>query len=290
MLSKSKLAIGTANFGLNYGLSNANGHLPIFEVHKILEFAYQNNIKCLDTASGYGNAYDVLSQFSKIDQFNVVTKYSTNQILEEHQNFQDLVTEIPGQSRSVLIHDRYSVAEDSKFVKAIEILEASQKVGQIEKFGLSVYSIEELKWAISRFNIGLVQLPLNVFDQRFTDSSIVEELTDAKIEVHTRSCFLQGLLTQKSNQRKGYFDRWNSLFRSWDEYVHRSCKSAVFCALKYALNQKFVNKIVVGLDSLDQLIELKKIEEETYSLDESVLKYFAIEDEDLILPMNWRLE
>ena len=77
-------------------------------------------------------------------------------------------------------------------------------------------------------------------------------------------------------------------FKSWDEHVKLSQKGAVFCALKFVLSQKFISKIVVGLDTLDQLVELN-IEEEKYNFDETKLKHFATEM-SLILPMNWRLQ
>ena len=174
------------------------------EVFKILEYAHQNKIQYLDTAYGYGNAHHVLRQFPEIERFEIITKYSSEQIINRSQNIQHLIDEIPGCSRSVLIHDRYSAVKDAKFIKALELLHASQKVGQIEKFGMSVYSLEELDFALNRFEISLSQIPLNVFDQRFANSSIVEKLADANIELHARSCFLQGLLTLKADQRNGF--------------------------------------------------------------------------------------
>ena len=287
-MNKSKLAIGSANFGLNYGVSNSNGRLDESEVFKILEYAHQNKIQNLDTAYGYGNAHHVLRQFPEIERFEIITKYSSEQIINRSQNIQHLIDEIPGCSRSVLIHDRYSAVKDAKFIKALELLHASQKVGQIEKFGMSVYSLEELDFALNRFEISLLQIPLNVFDQRFA-SSIVEKLADANIELCT-FLFFARLIDPKADQRNGFFDRWKDLFKSWDEHVKLSQKGAVFCALKFVLSQKFISKIVVGLDTLDQLVELRNIEEEKYNFDETKLKHFATEDEDLILPMNWRLQ
>ena len=40
----NKLSIGTAQFGLSYGVNNKAGQLPIDEVSKILEYAKKNNI------------------------------------------------------------------------------------------------------------------------------------------------------------------------------------------------------------------------------------------------------
>jgi aryl-alcohol dehydrogenase-like predicted oxidoreductase len=289
-MNNSKLAIGSANFGLNYGLSNSAGRLNAAEVYKILEYAQQSKIQYLDTAHAYGNAHHILSEFVEIEKFEVITKYTSEQILGQRQNLQELINEIPGRSRSILIHDRYSERDEVKFMKALEILNFSQQAGQIKKFGMSIYSLEELDFALNRIDIGLLQIPLNVFDQRFVDTTIVERLTNRKIEVHARSCFLQGLLTQKADQRNVYFDHWNALFKSWDEYTKFSGKSSLFFALKFVLSQSWISKIVVGVDTLDQLIDLRNIEQEKYIIEEDRIKKFSSADEDLILPMNWRLQ
>ena len=51
----SKLALGTAQLGMNYGLTNKSGKVNKVEAFKILENAYSNGIMVLDTASSYGS-------------------------------------------------------------------------------------------------------------------------------------------------------------------------------------------------------------------------------------------
>ena len=68
-----KLALGTAQFGLDYGLSNTSGQVKIPEVKSILEEAKKYNIDTLDTAIAYGNSESVLGEIG-VDKFNVVTK------------------------------------------------------------------------------------------------------------------------------------------------------------------------------------------------------------------------
>ena len=97
-----------------------------------------------------------------------------------------MIDEIPGCSRSVLIHDRYSAVKDEVY-KSSRIVTREPKVGQIEKFGMSVYSLEELDFALNRFEINLLQIPLNVLRSRFANGS-VEKLA-VKYELHARSCF-----------------------------------------------------------------------------------------------------
>ena len=55
-LIKRKLIIGTANFGLNYGIKNNYNKLSFEKVKKILNYAKKNKIQVIDTASSYGDA------------------------------------------------------------------------------------------------------------------------------------------------------------------------------------------------------------------------------------------
>ncbi|MDP6772559.1 MAG: aldo/keto reductase, partial [Anaerolineales bacterium] len=49
-----KIVLGTAQFGMNYGIANSSGRIVQEEVSSILNFAWENGIKCLDTAAAYG--------------------------------------------------------------------------------------------------------------------------------------------------------------------------------------------------------------------------------------------
>ena len=69
----NKLAIGTAQFGMDYGIGSSPGKVSINEVKKILEYAKSTNIDMLDTASAYGKSEKTLGELN-VDEFKVVTK------------------------------------------------------------------------------------------------------------------------------------------------------------------------------------------------------------------------
>ncbi len=58
----SKIALGTVQFGIDYGVTNQRGQVAADEVRNILDFANENNIETLDTASSYGNSEQILGQ------------------------------------------------------------------------------------------------------------------------------------------------------------------------------------------------------------------------------------
>jgi len=57
-----RLALGTVQFGMEYGISNVNGQVQLAEARAIIECAQKSNIDTLDTAYLYGSSEIVLGQ------------------------------------------------------------------------------------------------------------------------------------------------------------------------------------------------------------------------------------
>ena len=57
MLNK-KICIGTAQFGMNYGISNISGKTKNNELNKIFSILDKKNITFLDTSINYGEVKD----------------------------------------------------------------------------------------------------------------------------------------------------------------------------------------------------------------------------------------
>mgnify|MGYP001285447175 CR=1 FL=1 len=77
----SKLILGTVQFGLNYGINNSLGQLPKTSIFEILDYAYANGIKILDTAESYGNSQEIIGEFIKSNpkkKFKIITKLSAS--------------------------------------------------------------------------------------------------------------------------------------------------------------------------------------------------------------------
>ena len=58
----NRLALGTVQFGQNYGIANSTGQMSRSEVEKILELARLKGINTLDTAIAYGESENVLGK------------------------------------------------------------------------------------------------------------------------------------------------------------------------------------------------------------------------------------
>ena len=67
------IALGTVQFGLNYGIANRSGQIKIGEVKKIIDIAIKNNIDTIDTAISYGESEKLLGN-AGINDWKIITK------------------------------------------------------------------------------------------------------------------------------------------------------------------------------------------------------------------------
>ena len=264
----NKLALGTVQFGLDYGISNKTGKVSLDEVGAILNYAKSQNIDTLDTAQGYGESEKVLGNID-LSGFKIVTKIIENGILETSlENLK--LNKIYG----LMLH-REDEINDKTWVN----FENYKRQKLVEKIGVSVYSPEKLIEIVGKYPIDIVQIPLNIFDQRFLP--ILPELKRKNIEIHTRSTFLQGLLFMNSCQLKPYFEPIKHILQQLPN-------DRLAAALSFVKGVKEIDKIVVGVTTKKELQEIysqynKNIEEIDFS-------QFRIDDEKFINPSKWELE
>jgi aryl-alcohol dehydrogenase-like predicted oxidoreductase len=124
----------------------------------------------------------------------------------------------------------------------------------IQRFGVSIYTPDDLEGIMGNFNVDVVQAPLNIIDRRILD--IVDQLSALNIEVHVRSVFLQGVLIAGPAGRPQRFEPWSEHFALFDEWVHSTGMSAMSCCLGFALQQPGVAKLVIGATSAESLAEI----------------------------------
>jgi aryl-alcohol dehydrogenase-like predicted oxidoreductase len=285
----NRLAIGTAQFGLNYGIANHLGKVGINDVKMILDQAFLSGIDTLDTAIAYGDSEVSLGQ-AGIASFNVVTKLpempndSDNVDLWISNHLTQSLNRLDATSLyGLLLHRPLQLLE----VHGVELYYALHKLknkGLVKKIGISIYSPSELDLLIPKFDFDLIQAPFNVFDQRLFHSGWLHRLSQTGIEVHVRSVFLQGLLLMQRSDIPVKFNRWSSLFDRWHNWICESELSAVEASLSFVLSYPEIDRVVVGVDSLNQL---KQILTAMNVLKNSVFTTLNCEDELLINPVNW---
>ena len=214
MFSKiNKLGLGTVQWGINYGISNLSGITSKNEVKKILNKARSENIKLIDTASQYGDAEEVLG-LNNLKEFKVITKtnkFSKNTILKSDQelfklNFLKSLEKLSINSAyGLLIHNVDDLFKEGG-INIIKCLKSLQEKRLVEKIGVSIYNTYQIKKTLEIFKPDIIQLPINVFDNRLIRNGTLRYLSDKNIEIHARSIFLQGLCFIETNKLNKYFN------------------------------------------------------------------------------------
>ena len=54
------IILGTAQWGLDYGISNKNGKTSLKEIKSIIKFAEAHGCTTLDTAASYGDSEEII--------------------------------------------------------------------------------------------------------------------------------------------------------------------------------------------------------------------------------------
>ncbi len=286
----NRLALGSAQFGLNYGINNHRGQIDESEVLAILTMALDAGVNTIDTASAYGNSEEVLGKFLSNNQgvFKVISKLPKCEDKQVRQIVELSLSRLHIPSiYGYLLHNFESYKENSIVWEGLEQL---KKEGKIEKIGMSFYFPSDLDEILRRYlDIDIVQVPFSIFDQRFM--VYFKELKKRNIEIHVRSVFLQGLLFKNPFELPGYFSK----IKEKIERLHVLAAEiniplSVLC-VSFAFLNDFIDKVIIGVDNLRNLKEIISTNCSGKKIKEISAQLFNLreDDEKIILPFNWNL-
>jgi aryl-alcohol dehydrogenase-like predicted oxidoreductase len=134
----------------------------------------------------------------------------------------------------------------------------------------------------------LVQLPLNVLDQRFIVSGRLALLKRRRVEVHARSIFLQGVLLMEPGALPRFFAPLRETLDDYANALSAHRMSRVDGALAFIRQADAVDCAIVGVQSVKELGELVAASNASARTPIDFGR-FAVADEDLILPPRWKL-
>ena len=284
-----KLALGTAQFGLSYGIANLDGQVGLKEAQAILNFACACGLDTLDTAVNYGDCqqrlgeigvadWQVISKLPALpDRCDDVTKWVHDHVQKSLQLLHTTTL------RGLLLHrPEQLLGELGK--ELYNALLALKHDGLVEKIGVSIYDPVELEALTKNFKIDIVQAPFNVLDRRLITTGWMNKLAQMDIELHTRSVFLQGLLLMPSDSRPVKFNRWLATWYQWDQWLADTGFTPLQACLRDALAHPGIVRIIVGVDSLKQLKDIVLAAKGSISEPPGEL---SSTDIDLINPARW---
>jgi aryl-alcohol dehydrogenase-like predicted oxidoreductase len=255
----NRIILGGAQLGLPYGVLGTGEKLKSVEVKDLLDSAESIGIQTIDTAIAYGTSESVIGEYSN-SRFKIITKLPPlpNDIDDVsgwvRQQIDGSLTRLQTKHIDALLLHHPQDLTGEFGVKLNKVIGELLSEGVIKRFGVSIYSPDELTTIVGHFPIDIVQTPFNVFDQRI--SPWLETLGRNGIEVHARSVFLQGLLISPAKARPERFRKWEAQFKHFDNWVSELSMSAISVCLGVALNQPGISHLVVGALSSSQLLEI----------------------------------
>ncbi len=285
----SKLALGTAQFTMSYGVANRRNFIPLDELYLILEEAYRNNIRLIDTSPLYGNTEAVLGEIcsTKNLSFSIISKLP----FINHLSDIDFLILSTLKNLKLKVLEGYLIHHFSLFLEKPNIwnyLLFFKKKGLIKKLGFSIYHPYEWQEITKRDIIpDLIQIPLSIFDQRFME--FIPEMISLGVEIHVRSVFLQGLIFLSPDNFPSDFNILRSKLSDLIDISLENNLTLLELFLGFAITTPGISKVIVGIDSLSQFKEilsaLSKVRAVSYLRND--LQKYQIEREDLIVPYLW---
>ena len=283
-----KLILGTAQFGLNYGVTNTNGQVPSSEVKNICSLAQQAGIEYIDTAIAYGESEHLLGKLNLAKNFNVLTKIPT--LSSETNSIDEL---IQGSLKRLNIDFLEAISfHDPKDAQGeqgdlnIDCLNKLKRQGDCSKIGISLYNPESIDYIKSPLHFDIIQAPINCFDQRFLSMSSIENC-----QLHARSIFLQGLLLAPFARLPNFTKPFSHLFTKFQSLANELECDLLTLALAFVLKHKEkVQHLVVGCCSvkqLEQILDGYARAAKLKDLDESEFDVLRCDNSELINPTLW---
>ena len=295
-----ELCLGTVQFGMDYGVFNQPKKDADYCI-RCLDYATQNGIRAIDTATAYGTAEEVTGQFIRKrtisrDKLWISTKFLPN-ILDtcSPEDYEDIIETNLIKSLTILgleYVDAYFL-HSSRYAFRPDILNALsyvQKKGLAVNVGVSVYDPEEAKACFESDCVDYIQVPYSVFDHRMKDAGVFEKQNRGICKIDTRTAFVKGLIKLREEQVPEHLAKAKPILRKLDEIVKKTGYSRIELALGYIKNEPNVNHLVFGIRNLEQLKEDILAFEKNISRDvfELLDKEFSGITADLVVPSLWK--
>lgn len=261
-----RLALGTAQLGMVYGVANALGRPSPDEAARILDVALASGIDYIDTAAAYGDAEAIVGRALRArgatGRVRVCTKLSALPPGLVRQDLARVVRAAIDGSRSrlgveviddLLIHAAEDLAEYGDAV--VEVLSASVEAGAVRRVGVSAYEPVDARWPLSHRVLRVVQFPFNVFDRRW-DADVQARLRADGVAMFARSVLLQGLFVLPPDRAEAAAAGAGP----WVAALQAACAAhgvpVLVAALAYAAAGSGADRLVVGVESAAQLQQL----------------------------------
>ncbi len=301
----SKITLGTAQIGFDYGIANVGGKPDFQTAIKLLKFAWDSGINTFDTAPAYKNSEEIIGSFissvsnefrgeiiisSKLPPieknkeltFDMVYNFIKESIIQSLTNLKLPYLPI------YLLHHAPDVLIMDGLV--IECLRDLKKEGLIKRFGISSYNPKEIEYSFKFNDIDVIQIPINIFDHRLIKTGILKKLKSKNYIVFARSVYLQGLFflpLQKIPANLKIAKEPLKVLRQLSSDYNLEISKIAFLFIR---DIQEITSLVIGSETIKQIAtNVKLLDEESLPQDlkQKIIEEFSELPEKIINPSLW---
>lgn len=282
-----KLGLGTVQFGVSYGVSNTAGQTSPQDAAAVLRLAARAGIRVLDTAAGYGTSEAVLGESLPAGDWRIVTKTAA---LKSPADVAAGLAESLRRLRrpsveGLLVHQADDLLGPEGPGVYRELLRAKEG-GLTRLVGASVYTSAQIDALLARYRLDLVQVPLNVLDQRLIADGRLAKLKDRGVEVHARSAFLQGALLMAPDDLPPFLAAARPRFERFRAQAAAHGLSPLEASLAFVLGVPEVDVAVVGVEGPEHFGEV--LEASELRVAPKDWASCAVSEESVVNPALWK--
>lgn len=286
-----KLGLGTAQFGIPYGVTNAFQQVRPEAARTIMQFALENGIDLFDTAPAYGTAEkligSVLPATAKIVTKTWIThqrSFGSDDIGAIRASFLDSLKALGRTSvYGLLVHSPDDLLRPGGGLIVEMLLELRDR-GSVQKVGVSALKQEHIEHCLQHYPLDLYQIPMSFIDQRIVRSGLLRDLQSRGVEIHARSIFLQGILLAQPDDLPNYFSPWRDKLAMIRGALAAAGASPSAAGIAYVRCRTPASHAIVGATSV---VELQELVHSSAAAPELPFDEFAIDDEALVDPWRW---
>ena len=182
----------------------------------------------------------------------------------------------------LLIHDTSDLLYKNK--ELLKLIQITKKKKIVSKLGISVYELGEISRTLKFWKPDIIQMPVNIFDHRFLKNNFLNKLKDLNIELHARSCFLQGVLLEKKIKIGNFKSK--KIFSSFLSWCENKQLSKLEACIHFVRKISQIDYLIIGFDNSSHLKDIinafnKKLV--------SVPDDFINHEKNLIDPRKWKI-
>jgi aryl-alcohol dehydrogenase-like predicted oxidoreductase/spore coat polysaccharide biosynthesis protein SpsF (cytidylyltransferase family) len=297
---QSQLTLGSAQFGMPYGVANTSGMPPADEVARIIHTAIDHGVTHIDTAQLYGESESRIGAAlagkwrSRVEIITKLRPIETEDAgvarLETERSVMRSLKALRSDRIETLLLHRAVNRDTARGAVWQRLLDLKRK-GLVGRLGISVQDREEFDCASADPDVELIQIPFNLLDRRWESRVAQRE----NLTIYARSVFLQGLLTGMPAAK------WPvagidtaDLIRKLDDLARElGRRSVADLAVAFVRAQSWIDSLVIGVETGAQLSEnLERFATAPLGPEdiETVKRRLPSLPDQLLNPAQWRFQ